>query len=323
MLGPAHADDSYPGAVSAVETALVQINTDPERGIDTLRAALVHLREFTPQLAGDPKTLELRLLAELALARAQLASGDRYAAAATIDAALEALADAPLPSDRLGPGLGALVAERQRALEARGFARLRVECPTKCRVLINERNAGDVDTPGSARELALPLGTHRVWVESLAEDATADADPLRTTVSLDAADTVVTVTYSGSAETADSPVPTRGQANTGERPLELGPQRQRHRTAPRWAEVTTLVAGGAALVAGAVLLAIDSRCPRGADPNDLAACPELYDTRTGGIALVSAGFAASLTGGVMLIVDETRMGDRRGTELGLVWTTRF
>jgi hypothetical protein len=72
-----------------------------------------------------------------------------------------------------------------------------------------------------------------------------------------------------------------------------------------------------------VLWAIDSRCPRGADPSDLAACPELYDTRAGGIALVSAGFAASLTGGVMLIVDETRIGDRRGTELGLVWTTRF
>ncbi|WP_106093000.1 hypothetical protein [Enhygromyxa salina] len=298
----------------------MQVNTDPEHGVDSLRAALIELHQFTPQLAEDPETLELRVLAELALARAQLAQGDRYAASATIDATLEALGDAPLSSDRLGPGLGALVAERQRVLEARGVARLRVECRAECRVLIDERNVGDVDTPGSAREIALPLGTHRIWVESLDETA-GHTDPLRTTVSLDAAGSVVTVSYPASTDAVRTPAPRLDRAKESERSLDLGPPRRR--VAPRWTEVTTLVAGGAALVAGAVLWAIDSRCPRGADPNDLAACPELYDTRTGGIALVSAGFAASLTGGVMLIVDETRAGDRRGTELGLAWTTRF
>lgn len=313
--------DSYRASVVAVETALLQINTDPEHGIDTLRAALVQLHEFTPQLAEDPEALELRSLAEFALARAELAQGDRYAASATIDAALEALGDAPLPSDRLGPGLGALVAERQRALEARGVARLRVECRTPCRVLVDERNAGDVEQPGSARELALPLGTHRVWVQSLDTHEAPDTEPMRATVWLDSADSLVTVSYPGSDDTERGPAPARTRADPRERSFELGPPR--HRVAPRWTELTTLVAGGAALVAGAVLWAIDSRCPRGADPNDLAACPELYDTRNAGIALVSAGFAASLTGGVMLIVDETRVGDRRGTELGLMWTTRF
>ena len=77
------------------------------------------------------------------------------------------------------------------------------------------------------------------------------------------------------------------------------------------------------MIAGAVLWALDSRCPGDADPSDVVACPELYDTRAAGIALVSAGFAAGLTGGVMLVVDETRIGDRRGRELGLVWQARF
>jgi hypothetical protein len=261
----------------------------------------------------------LRSLAELALARAQLAQGDRYAASATIDATLEALGDTPLPSDRLGPQLGALVAERQRVLEARGVARLRVECLDRCRVLVDERNVGDVEQPGFARELALPLGAHRVWIESLDADQAPDTDPMRTTVSLDSADSVVILSYPASTETSQAPDSAPSSRDPGR--LELGPPLRR--VAPRWAEITTVVAGGAALVAGAVLWAIDSRCPRGADPNDLAACPELYDTRSAGIALVSAGFVASLTGGVMLIVDETRVGDRRGTELGLAWTTRF
>lgn len=320
-LGPTPGSDRYPEAVAAVEAALLQINTDPQQGIDTLRAALLQLREFTPQLAEDPETLALRSMAELALARAQLAQDDRYGAAATIDATLEALGDSPVPTDRLGPGLGALVAERQRVLEARGVARLRVECRTRCRVLVDERNIGDVEQTGFAREIALPLGTHRVWIESLDADEPPQTEPMRTMISLDSADSVVTLNYPASVDAAQAPAPTleRRGAHDGRR--ELGQPHKR--IAPRWAEVTTLVAGSAALVAGAVLWAIDSRCPRGADPNDLAACPELYDTRTAGIALVSAGFVAGLTGGVMLIVDETRVGDRRGTELGVVWTARF
>ena len=52
-----------------------------------------------------------------------------------------------------------------------------------------------------------------------------------------------------------------------------------------------------------MLWAIDSRCPRGADPNDVVACPELYDTRVAGITLVAAGAASAVAGGVMLVVE--------------------
>lgn len=315
QLGPPNAGsepDEYTRAVAAVADAMIEINTDPEQGSAKLRLALEQLREFAPMLAEDPAALEQRTLAEFALARAELARGDRYAAAATIDASLEALGGRPVDTERLGPSLGALVEERAQALQARGVARLRVECSVACRVLVDERNAGDVDVPGSARELTVPLGQHRVWVEAITE---GDPQPLRTTVALDSADARVTVAYPGTAPPPPSVTP--ADADKFELPGS------RTRVAPRFIEVTALASGTAALVAGAVLWAIDSRCPRGADPNDIVACPELYDTRTAGITLVSAGVAAALTGGVMLVVDETRVGNRRGRELGLVWTARF
>lgn len=315
LLAPPNVEpraDEYARAVAAVADAMVEINTDPEQGSAKLRLALERLWEFAPLLAEDPQALEQRTLAEFALARAELARGDRYAAAATIDASLEALGGRPLDTERLGPSLGALVEERAQALQARGVARLRVECSVACRVLIDERNAGDVDVAGSARELAVPLGRHRVWVEAIAD---SDLPPLRTTVALDSADARVTLAYPAVEPPPPSVTPTDTDA------LELPTPRSR--VAPRFVEVTALATGTAALVAGAVLWAIDSKCPRGADPNDIVACPELYDTRTAGITLVSAGVAAALTGGVMLVVDETRLGDRRGRELALVWTARF
>jgi hypothetical protein len=306
------ANDEYANAVAAVADAMVEINTDPEAGSTKLRLALERLWEFAPLLAEDPAAHELRTFAELALARAELARGDRYAASATIDASLEALGGRPLDIESLGPSLGALVEERTQALQARGVARLRVECSVACRVLVDERNAGDVDTPGSARELSVPLGQHRVWVEAIAE---SEHEPLRTTIALDSADARVSLAF----PKVEPPVPSILESEP--RKLELlGP---RNRVAPRWVEVAALASGGAALVAGAVLWAMDSHCPRGADPNDVVACPELYDTRAAGIALVGAGVAAALTGGVMLTVDETRVGSRRGHELGLVWTARF
>lgn len=316
--------ERYEAAVAGLEAAMIEINTDPAQGIAELRAAIDALRDHGPLLAEDPAALELRVLAELTLARAQLSQGDRFGAAATVDASLEALGDVALEADRLGPRLGALVEERRQVQRARGVSRLRVECALPCRVLIDERNAGVVETPGSARELALPLGDHRVWISALDGDhGEGEGRELRTEVALDSADALVTLRFPGpgSDASAQAPAP-RLEGGDGEHDtLGLGPAPRR--IAPRWVEVTALATGAAALVAGAAVWALDSRCPGGADPNDVVACPELYDTRNAGIALVSAGFAAALTGGVMLSVDETRLGDRRGHELGLIWKARF
>ncbi len=314
-LGTANIDtaDAYAEAVAAVEQAVVEINTDPSAGIAALRGALAELHGFAPQLAEDQAALELRTMAELALARALLSSGDPEAAAAAVDGALEGLAGAALPVDHLGPSLGALVDERQRALRARGAARLRVACSVECQVFVDERRS-DANTPNGA---ALPLGEHRIWIESVAGEA---AEPLRTTLTLGDPDATITLAYP-EPESPAVPAPTLIEAKR--RGPTLDRRASGERIAPRWAEITGLVVGGAALVAGGVLWAIDSECPGGVDPSDVAACPELYDTRGAGIALVSVGAAAALTGGVTLVVDEARLGDRRGRELALVWTTRF
>ncbi|MFO7564026.1 MAG: hypothetical protein R6X02_15375 [Enhygromyxa sp.] len=289
---------------------MVEINTDPAGGIAALRASLASLRDHAPRLAEDPEALELRTMAELALARALLASGEHEAAAATIDAALEGLGDASLSLDQLGPSLGALVEERQRLLADRGHARLRVACSVPCRVYVDERASLAAEAEGAA----LLLGEHRVWIES------AEAELLRTTLTLNDPDATLTIAYPEVA--AAPPAPTLPESSS--------PRRHRDRfrapgsrVAPRWLEVSSLVIGGAAAVAGAVLWALDDKCPGGANPEDLAACPQLYDTRTAGIALISAGGATALLGGVLLVVDASRLGERRGHEVALTWTTRF
>jgi hypothetical protein len=306
--------DPYAAALAAVEQAAVEVNTDPTRGIASLRSALVALHEFAPELAADAGALELRTMAELALARAQLAAGEREAAIVTIDAALVSLGATTLPIERLGPSLGALVEQRRDALAARGEGRLQVRCAVPCRVYVDERGS----TAAAGEGLTLPLGEHRLWVAA-ADDT---SPPLRRVLQLTDPGATLSASYPvgpQGVESVEPPAPTLLDAPGPGVVLD----RPRKRVAPRWVELAALATGGAAVIAGAVLWALDSRCPRGVDPTHIAACPELYDTRNAGIALVSAGAATALTGGVMLIVDETRVGDRRGRELGLVWTTRF
>jgi hypothetical protein len=302
--GPVAQGDEYSLAIAAVERGVLAINTDPTGGIDALRAALAELHNHAPRLAGEPAALELRTMAELALARALLANGERAAATAVVDAALEGLIGETVNLDQLGPSLAALVEERQQAIAARGYARLRVACAVPCRVYVDERSSA-ADQPGGA---SLLLGPHRVWIEG------EDAEPLRTTLTLGDPDAVLTLAYPEPV----APAPTLLDAKQADR---LPPPVKR--AAPRWAEVSTLVIGSAAAVAGAVLFALDSKCPHGVDSNDPDACPQLYDTRTAGIALLSAGGATALLGGVLLVVDEVRLGNQRGHELALTWTTRF
>ena len=302
--------DEYAEAVAAVERAIIEINTDPAIGIESLRAALIELREHAPQLAVDARALELRTMAELALARALLASGDPEAAAAAVDAALEGLGGAPLPVDQLGPSLGALVEDRREALAARGQATLRVECAVPCRVYVDER----ITLANESAGVMVPLGQRRVWVES------GEAEPLRTTLTLGDPDTAITIEYPEVSAVAPAP-----------ELIEAEPQRRQRRSltdkgprvAPRWFEVSALVLGSATAIAGAVLWALDDKCPRGADRNDLGACPQVYDTGVAGISMVAAGSGTALLGAVLLGIDASRLGDRRERELAVTWTMRF
>lgn len=306
----------YDEALATLRAAMDEVNADPdgEAPLAALRGALDALPDHAPLLAEDPGALELRLRAELVLARAQLYQGDRYAAAATLDTCLERAGGIPLDSARLGPRLGALVDERREVQAARGEARLRVECAEPCRVLIDERNYGSVERSGQARELSLPLGEHRVWLAPL-EPLEGKAEPLRVVVQLDSTDDAPTLSFpvpspgdGPATDGAPVPAPTVGAERRGALGLRSPPmgETDRDRLAPRWLEITGIAIGGAELIAGATLWALDSRCPGGGDVTDVEACPQLYDTKTAGIVLSTLGLAAVATSGALLGVDSSR-----------------
>lgn len=317
-------DRDYAAAIGDLEEAMLAINTDPSAGSAKLRAALEALEAHAPRLASDDEALRLRVLAELALARAQLRVGDEQGARASVDAVLSSLGPEldELDTAALGPSLGELVEARREALAARGRATLRIRCARPCAVYVDERSwPAAADASRREHELELALGTHRLWVE--AEDGELPA--LRTELSLDEREALLTLSYPEAGATPRAPAPRVELAAEGSRSPSLdrnplaGP-----RVAPRWVEVGTIVAGSAALVAGAVLWAIDSRCPGGVDPRDVEACPELYDTRAAGIATLSTGAAVLLTGGVLLGVDERRLANgARDRTVSLHWTARF
>ncbi|MFV8755001.1 hypothetical protein ACNOYE_31005 [Nannocystaceae bacterium ST9] len=292
---------AYDRALVALDEAMLVANTDPEQGILLLNRALAALHQFAPLLALDQPARQRRSLAHLALARAKLARGDEQGAAESMDATLRELGELELPIEQLGPTLGRLVEERRAALVGQGTAHLRVICASACELWIDEHPAQSaLDEDG----VALPLGSHRVWIE----DPSGQHAPLRTSVEL-----VDSRPFDLQYPPPSAPPPELAIESSD--PIA---DRSEHtgvaRLAPRWAELLTTSLGVGTLAAGASLWAIDSTCPGGVDPSDVQACPQLYDTRTAGITTVALGSAMVVVGAVLLTIDEGR-ARRRGHEV--------
>ncbi len=287
----------YAEALAKVREALNKANEDPAFGAAPLRDALAVLRQYAPRLATDIEGQELRTTAQLSLARALLAAGDADGARDAMDEAIRTSRGDPLPTKNFGPGLAALHRERDGVLGKQGAGVLEIDCRVPCRVFVNERPAGQ-------RIDALVPGSYRVWIEA-SDGSEAPVDKL------------VTVERDGVAE-----------LGFGTRKIDEDPRpptrETKPRLLPRWADVLIMSAGVAAIGTGAALWAIDGRCPGGADPNDTEACPQVYITRTAGIATVAVGGAVLLTGTVLLSVDEVRTADnRRAQAVTLSWQMRF
>jgi hypothetical protein len=297
--GPAPApadDDEYHQALERVRTAENMANEDPERGVAKLRDALQILQSFGPELAKDPEGQDARTMAQLTLARSLLAAEDPEGARDVMDEAIRTARGDKLPTSRFGPGLDALYREREGVLRKQGSGTIAVDCKVPCRVYVNER-------PTDARTEGLVLGEYRVWIEAREGDET----PVQTKARIDKPDQVVALEF-GVAPVVDD-----------------GPKRRdpKPRMLPRWAEIVTVVAGVAVIGVGASLWAIDERCPNLDDPLTEPQCPRTYATKTAGIATVAVGGALLLTGGVLLTVDEVRVGRQRGQQIALTWTLRF
>jgi hypothetical protein len=82
------------------------------------------------------------------------------------------------------------------------------------------------------------------------------------------------------------------------KPVEVWP-------VPRWASITGVSAGAAMVIAGAVLLGIDGKCPGGYDPvTEVADCPSVYNTNVGGGVLVGVGAVVMVGMGTVLTITE-------------------
>jgi hypothetical protein len=92
--------------------------------------------------------------------------------------------------------------------------------------------------------------------------------------------------------------------------LERMPAAPKRSPALRIAGFTTLGAGAASGVAGAISWGLDGRPHRGScdEPDAQGECPNIYSSRTTGIALTAAGISALSVGAVLLVVDRVRRG---------------
>lgn len=298
-------DVSYAEAIKAVEAATNAANEDPQGATAQLGEALGVLHHFAPELASDPKGQRIRITGQLAYARALAVTDKQALADQAMDEAIRTARGGPLPVSQFGPSLTRLYEQRVEALSAESTGGVAIQCDVPCTIYVNER-------PVSQDELAAGLapGPYRIWIEPKpGKDGPSQRH-------------LVDVEYGSPSEIHYPPATAAGgeDDNGGDEPLP--PAETPKRIMPRWAEITMLVGGVAAIGVGAGLLAVDGKCPGGLDPVE-AQCTDVLGTGTAGIITMAAGGALMLTGVITLSVDEVRVNKQKGTQATLAWTLRF
>ncbi len=282
----------YPPLLGEISRLNDLVNEGEDVG-DDLQAAIVQLYDHAPELAADPDGQQLRTNALLSLARARLLADQPSEATAAMDEAIRLARGEPLQVADYGPALEALHEQRLAILAELGTASIQVDCTRACTVFIDEQAA----SPGASK---VALGIHRVWIEPVTPDSNAHSETHR--VDLDSPGQVVRLTYS----------PKRPPPDPTEKPP---PSEPRKRLMPVWGEATLLAVGTGLAVAGAILLATDTKQGLGPGP---------------GAALLGFGGAFVLTGGTLLGVDQAagngnRLASRSGSAARVMvgWTFRF
>lgn len=106
---------------------------------------------------------------------------------------------------------------------------------------------------------------------------------------------------------------------SGKRPVEEEQDEVEVWPVPRWASIAGISGGAAMVIAGAVLLGIDGKCPGGYDPvTEVDQCPSVYNTNVGGGVLVGVGTVVMVGMGTVLTITEiqrSKQGKQRPTAL--------
>lgn len=297
-LGP----ESNQGANTAPLEQAIGSASPTTESANQLASALTEAEARALEFVGDVNALELLDRARLALVSIHLALGDISEAEAAMDEAIRSAMGREIAAGSFGPAVLELHERRQRSLQEKGTATISITCPD-CEVIVNEVRA-------SGPDIHLFLGRYRVWV--------VFADPTRAPERLD-----IELREPGSVVRRSFPVTIIEQPKD-----ELGLEKpaQQKRLLPRWAELTGASAGAALLIGGIVLAALNDKCKGNAlagDPSDGDSCPELYENRPQDKVLIGIGAGVMAVAGVVLTVDEIRVGRARGHRAMLTWTIQF
>lgn len=287
----------YEGAVSALEEAMDQVGkAETSESIDALTAVVVALQSYPEQLAADLELLDRLGEARLSIAWLHLSRRDKEAAAVAMDEALRSARGRQLPAGRFGQKVLRLYEDRQRVLGDLGSAVIEVDCRVPCQVIINELRSANPSDP-------LYLGDYRVWIG--------------------ARDGSVPWVYH------DVNLAEQGETRTliFQPPPELDTSKTQaskpdamKRLLPRWAELLGTGLGVGLAITGAVLLSFNGKCTDGGDPT---ICPRIYHNHPQGFSLLGIGMGVGIASGVLLTVDEVRIGRTHGKQAVLGWSVRF
>lgn len=285
-----------------MRAAIAAAENDPNSGRAKLRAALARFDEEPSVVATSNDAHAARIDGLLTLAKAELAADREADAIAALDKAIRIARGEPLPVSKHGARLIKLHDLRVGAPELRPNGSLHVTCSVQCRVILDGRTAGqgtDVMITG------VPLGGHQLRVEPMAADIDHHFQ------------TDVMLSNGEPERTYDYRVPEAGTPAEKATP-DRAPPSTKTRKLPRWAGILGIGVGAAATIAGAVLIAMDGKCPGGGNPRGADPCPDILNTDAVGIALTSIG-AATLVGFSVAL----GVGEARQKKAGAALTLRF
>lgn len=310
LLAPPQQD--YEQATASLDQAIQgSVSEEPAVAIEALEAAIEASGAYPGEAPADGSVPQQRLVARVILIRLHLALGDQDAARAVMDSLIRMVAvggEEP-PVRSYGREVSYLYEDRKTALEAAGTGTLAIDCEVPCEVVLDERRLTDT----SAEAL---LGPHRVWIRASDAAPGSPGDWTYQEVELAEAGATQTLVY-------EDPAPPPEPEPEPPPPPPPPPKR----LLPRAAEIAGAAAGVGLLVAGAVLLSFDNKCSEtnaapteGISPSE---CGDIYESSASGLALIGVGGGLLVVSGVLLTVDEVRVGRARGRQVMLGASFRF
>ena len=296
---------------SAIQDALSE---DRAAAIANLERAIEASSQFPGQVSPDGLVAEPLLIARVILVRLHLADKNDEAARAVMDDLVRMVGEAQEPPVRsYGREVSYLYEDRKAALDAAGTASLSFECEVACEIVLDD-HALPADGSASA---TVHLGTHRVWIRAEGAEPGSPGDWSYQELEIAEAGATQAVAY---ADPTPAPVEV-------DRPRPPPKQTKKKRMLPRAAEIAGMAAGVGLIVAGAVMLGYDGKCSGTGDPPfdgiSPDECGDIYESSVGSIALLGVGGGLLVVSGVLLAVDEVRVGKAKGTQVMLGARFRF